>query len=215
MRKQLELKTIYPFLVLLTIYVAGYVIAIPLAVKLIALGPLVFPGGYIAASVTYPCTDIAHEIYGKKYANAIVTCGFVGILIMLLLVQVDLILPSPGFWTLEKSYNDVFGMSIRITIAGIVAFLLGQYADVYFFSKIKKKTGNKHLWFRNNFSTALSKLLDTVSFNYIAFWGIYEKTELFYMTVCSYLIYLLIAILDTPLVYLGVWLIKKHLKNNS
>ena len=103
-----SIKSIYPFVFLLTLYVASYVIAIPLAIKIIAIGPLVFPGGYLAASVSYPCTDIAHEVYGKKFANIIVTLGFVGVLCMLLLLQIDLLLPADDFWEHEDQYNYVF-----------------------------------------------------------------------------------------------------------
>lgn len=208
-RDPLPFDAMVPFLIILGIFVGSYVIAIPLAVKIMALGPLIVPGGYIAASMTYPCTDIVDEVYGERYANWMVTCGLIAIIAVLGLIHLDASLPAADFWTLGSSYSDVFGMSFRIVIAGLVAFILGQYADVYLFSRFREMTKSKWLWLRNNLSTAISKLFDSASFNLIAFYGIYESSELFEMFWGAYVFYLIVALLDTPLVYLGVYLIRR------
>jgi uncharacterized integral membrane protein (TIGR00697 family) len=215
---KISLSEMTPFLILLAMYVGSYVIALPLAVKIMAIGPLVIPGGYIAASITYPCTDIVDEVYGERFANWMVTCGLIAIVVVLILIFVDAAMPEADFWELSKSYKDIFDMSYRLIIAGLVAFVLGQYADVYLFSRIRELTSNRWLWLRNNLSTAISKLLDAVSFNFIGFYGIYETSELISMTFSTYIFYLLLAIVDTPLVYLGVWWIYKkfpQLKDNT
>ena len=126
-----NLHNLIPFLVLLSLYVGSYVIALPLAIKIMAIGPLIVPGGYIAASITYPCTDIVDEVYGERFANWMVTCGLIAMIAVLLLIFVDASMPEADFWEHKQSYSDVFGMSYRLIFAGIVAFVLGQYADVY------------------------------------------------------------------------------------
>jgi len=171
---------------------------------------LITPGGYIAASVTYPCTDIVGEVYGKSYARKIVTCGLAGLGIFLVLIQVDLILPAADFWEYESAYNTILGASPRFVFAGFLAIIVGQYADVSLFSYLRKLTNGRFLWIRNNGSTALSKLLDCTAFNFVAFWGVYDFSQIIDFTIVSYLFYVLIAFLDTPFVYLGVWWIRKR-----
>jgi len=208
-RPSVSLEMLTPFFFLLTLYIAGYVIAIPLGTKLIAIGPLVFPGGVLAASITYPCTDIVHEIYGKKLANTVVTCGLIAVMAVLLLIKIDVSLPSAGIWELKESYEDIMGLGMRMSIAGIVAFILGQYTDVFCYGVIKKFSKKKHLWLRNNLSTAISKFFDVTSFTLIAFFGMYSIPVLLQIAAHAYIAYLIIALMDTPLVYLGVNLIKR------
>ncbi|MCI5066371.1 queuosine precursor transporter [bacterium] len=198
------LRQLTPFLLCLAAYLGSYVIALPLAAKLIALGPLVVPGGYIAASVTYPCTDIVDEIYGRRFANSMVTMTLIAMCIVLVLIAVDGALPAASNWDLKASYDDIFGFAPRLMVAGIVAFILGQYADVYLFDLIRRASSGRFLWLRNNGSTAVSKLFDCVSFNFIGFYGLIPHVELCEMMLYTYIFYLLIAFLDTPLVYLGV-----------
>ena len=124
--------------------------------------------------------------------------------IVLMLITVDGQLPAAPNWGLESSYQDIFGFAPRLMIAGIVAFVLGQYTDVYLFDRIRRASRGRFLWLRNNASTALSKLLDAVSFNVIGFYGLLPDAELFQMTLFTYVFYLFIALVDTPLVYLGV-----------
>lgn len=208
----LNLPQLTPFLICAAAYLGSYVIALPLAAKIIAIGPLIVPGGYIAASVTYPCTDIIDEIYGKKFANIMVTMTLLSMFIVLALIAIDGWLPAAPNWSLERSYEDIFGLAPRLMIAGIVAFILGQYTDVYMFDFLRRLTKGRFLWLRNNLSTAGSKLLDAVSFNFIGFCGLIPTDELFTMTLGTYVFYLIIALFDTPIVYLGVFLSRKHLE---
>lgn len=200
---------IFPFCILLTLYVAGYVIAIPLGMKIIDLYGLTFAGGYIAASFTYPCTDIAGEIYGKRAARWIVTCGIIGILIMIFLIEIDMRLPSSEIWQTKDAFNTVFGFQWRLILGGLAAFILGQYLDVYIFAKVRQATGSKHLWLRNNVSTVISKFIDISTFHFVSFYGVYSLSEIIEFTLEGYVFYMLLALLDTPLVYLGVKTIRK------
>jgi uncharacterized integral membrane protein (TIGR00697 family) len=120
--------------------------------------------------------------------------------------------PASRFEALNGSYVTIFRSSLRITIASIVAFTLSQYHDVWAFSFWREKSGGKHLWLRNNLSTMVSQLIDTVIFMLIAFWGTTERFTLAYVLTSMvppyYVLKVITAFLDTPLVYAGVALIR-------
>ena len=79
------------------------------------------------------------------------------------------------------------------------------------FSRLRKATNEKHLWLRNNVSTCTSQLIDSAVFVGIAFYGVFPIGE---MIIGQWIVKMLIAALDTPLVYLGVSLLRKDQNQN-
>ncbi len=122
--------------------------------------------------------------------------------------QVGHLAPAASFWQDQEAYQAVLDSNLRLTIAGMVAYLISQYHDVWAFHFWKRQTAGRHLWLRNTASTMVSQLLDTLIFVTIAFYGVIP--HLGAMIVGQYLVKLLIALLDTPLVYGLVWLIRRH-----
>ena len=94
-------------------------------------------------------------------------------------------------------------------IASMIAYLVSQHHDIYVFHFWKKMTKGKHLWFRNNASTIVSQGIDSIIFVLIAFWGIYENNVLLSMIMTNFILKVIFAISDTPLIYLLVGLIRK------
>lgn len=182
-----------------------------IAVKLIQVGPFVAPAGVIAYSATFLLTDIADEVWGKKFGYKIVVSGFVSNL-----VAVSVILlavhwqPAPfqdsGF---QEMFRSVLGTVPRIFVASVVAYLISQTHDVWAFHFWKEKTKGKYLWLRNNLSTSVSQFLDTVIFIVLGFYGSVPTNMLVSMIFGQYLLKVLIAVFDTPFVYLGVWMTGK------
>ena len=181
------------------------------AVKLeqISLGPwlLIIPAGTIAYSITFPITDIIDEVYGKRMAVYVVWGGLAAELGMLALIAADYIIPplEPG---MQELYATVFTPQYRIVAASIVAYIVSQHHDVWAFWKWKQITRGRWLWLRNNASTMVSQLIDSTLFTTIAFAGIVPAEALLSMILSLWGFKLLIAAADTPLVYLGVWLIQ-------
>ncbi len=173
------------------------------------IGPLaiIVPAGTIAYSITFPITDIADEVYGKRAAIYIVWGGLAAELGMLALIPVEHLLP-PLEEGMQELYATVFTPQYRIVIASIIAYLVSQHHDVWAFWKWKEITGGKWLWLRNNASTAVSQLIDTVLFTTISFAGTVTGSQLVSMILSMWAAKLLIAAADTPFVYLGVWLIR-------
>ena len=195
-------------LTLLTCAFAGsLVISSVLAAKIITLFGLVVPAGVLAYSVTFIATDVISEIWGKKQAKQAVLGGFVALLVCMMFIKLSLAWPSASFWEGQEEFAAVLGMTPRIILASFLAYLLSQTHDVWAFHFFKKLFRGRHLWLRNNISTASSQLLDTIVFIVVAFLGIMPVGQLI---AGQYVVKLGIALLDTPLVYLLVWLIRKN-----
>lgn len=60
----------------------------------------------------------------------------------------------------------------------------------------------KFLWLRNNGSTLISQLLNTILFNTFAFFGTYELKTLISIIISSYFIFVITSLADTPFIYL-------------
>ncbi len=107
----------------------------------------------------------------------------------------------------QEGFAQTMGTTIRITIASLASFLVSQFHDIWSFHYWKKRTKGKHLWLRNNLSTISSQLINTVVFYLIGFYGVFPIVELIVFT---YLVKIVIALVDTPFVYLAVWHLRKH-----
>ncbi len=167
----------------------------------------IVPAGTIAYAITFPITDIVDEVYGKRPALWIVWAGLVAEVAMLALVLVDYGIPAlePG---MQEMYEAAFMMQPRIVAASIVAYLVSQHHDVWAFLKIKEVTKGRHLWLRNNLSTMVSQFLDTTIFTVIAFGGLFPIWVIVSMIISTWLVKLIVALCDTPFVYLGARLLR-------
>lgn len=196
----------YGFVLLTAIFTGGLVIASVLASKIIHVGAFFVPAGVLAYSITFLCTDIVGEVYGKDAARRVVLGGFIALIVVMLLTQLSLIWPAAPFWTNGEGFNSVLGTTQRIIFASLIAYVISQYTDVWIFSKLRSATNGRFLWLRNNLSTAISQLIDSVIFIAIAFYGV---MPLFELILGQWVIKLVIAALDTPLVYAGVAYFRK------
>jgi len=200
------------YILLIAIFVGGLVIAGVLASKIVNIAGLIVPGGVFAYSITFPITDIICEVWGKKKGKYVVFSGFITLLVVLALIRLTLIFPKASFWTGEEAFTKILGGTSRIIIASFIAYLVSQYHDIWAFHFWRKVTKGKHLWLRNNASTFVSQFIDTVVFITIAFYGV---MPVFTLIKGQYIIKLLIALLDTPIVYFGVWLIRRGKKDED
>tara|TARA_B100001750_G_C15199538_1_gene442882 strand:- start:1 stop:612 length:612 start_codon:yes stop_codon:yes gene_type:complete len=175
------------------------------AVKIISIGPESIDAGIVAYPLTFLISDVISEIYGKRTATKIVWMGFaVNIMMVSLIFIVGKIPPAP-FWIDQSAYDSILGSIPRIVAASMLAFLISQNHDVLAFDMWKRVTKGKYLWFRNNASTSVSQLIDTVVFVIIAFAGTYSWGTIWSMIWVTYIIKLLVAVLDTPILYFLVW----------
>lgn len=175
--------------------------------KMVVFGPLTIPGGVLLFSMSFFITDMISEKWNKEFAQQAVFVGFLSSIMVTVSVYIVIIWPGAPFATEQAEiFASALGMTSRIVIAGLVAYLISQNVDVFLFHKIKAKTNGKHLWLRNNGSTIVSQLIDTSVFTAIAFYGVFPLMP---VIISSWLFKVLIAALDTPFIYLTSKLMDK------
>ena len=93
--------------------------------------------------------------------------------------------------------------------ASMVAYLIAQFIDIRIFHFWKRLTKGKHLWLRNNGSTIISQLVDTASVLFLlCITGVIEWSRFPGLLENGFIFKVMVAFLDTPLFYLGVWYLK-------
>ncbi len=178
--------------------------------------------GNVMFASTYLVTDILSENEGKRCANKAVWLGVFTSIIMLLFTQYWLLYtPAANDWAREH-ISAIFSTTPRLLAASFIGYVISQRFDVWLYHKwwdfTSKKTGDskRFLWLRNNGSTLISQILNTVIFTTIAFWGMYEAKTFISIMLSSYIIYIVTSLLDTPIVYMARWMKNKgHIKNIS
>lgn len=159
--------------------------------------------GNILYGTIFLATDVLNEIFGKKAAKKAVYLGFITMIVTVILMTISLqFKPHPNDFV-QSSLETIFGYLPRLLLASLTAFIISQLIDVYVFDYIKRLLpANKWLWVRNNLSTIFSQLIDTVIFVPIAFVNTVSTQVLFGIMISTYLIKIIVAILDTPFIYL-------------
>ncbi len=165
--------------------------------------------GNVIYGTTFLATDILNENHGKRSANFTVIIGFFAVMSLILLSQVTMFFVPNEYDFAMGSFKQIFELSPRIALASISTYFVSQLFDIWLYQKIKQKTGDKNLWLRNNGSTLLSQLLDTIVFTLIAFYGVLDNEIVFAMILPTYLIKLMVSLLDTPFMYIA-----KNMKYN-
>jgi uncharacterized integral membrane protein (TIGR00697 family) len=164
----------------------------------------------------FTINDIVVEVYGKERARSIVRSSLVVILMFLgAAILFTSLPPSTRSQSNEAAYDAIFGLSIRFSIASLIAFILSDFLDIYIFSWIREKFGKKRLWLRNNVSNMLSQFIDAITFMTLAFYALdqsfFQNVSFIASLLIPYwLLRCLLSVLETPLVYWGVrWLGKE------
>lgn len=168
--------------------------------------------------VVFLMTDIIGELYGKQMARQFVIAGFVSTLLFIIYTFISNIVPWSGdpsaLWA-QKSYDLIFGLSARMSIASLLAFAIAEYQDVISFFFFRKKFGTGHFWIRSNLSNIWSQFLDSVIFTIVAFAGIYPWHIIFGIIIPWWLYKVLMGFLYTPLSYIGLKLLRPTISLNS
>jgi len=165
--------------------------------------------GVFSFPIVFIMTDVIGEVYGKKMAKIFVWSGFLATALFILYSLISLAMPwsTEGLWA-KEGYNMIFGISARISLASLIAFIIGEYQDVVSFFFWRRIMAGKYFWLRSNFSNIWSQFLDTVIFMVIAFAGVYETKTLIGIIFSWWAYKVAMGFLYTPLSYLGIKLLK-------
>ncbi|WP_250435105.1 queuosine precursor transporter [Hanstruepera flava] len=170
--------------------------------------------GILPYPITFLITDLISEIYGKKAANQVVVTGiFASVFSMAIVYTANAVPATPWSPVTDDLFTTVFGSTAIAVMASMMAYLFAQFIDIQIYHFWKGLTKGKHLWLRNNFSTFFSQFVDTCTILLLlCSFGIIAWDKFTGLLIAGVLFKVMIAALDTPFLYLGVFLFRRRFK---
>ena len=207
------------YIVLAGIFITNAVVADLIGGKLIHVCSPVMSIGILPWPVVFLTTDLINEYFGEKGVRrlSVITAFLIAYCFVVLWVAMSIPSATDLPNVTDGQFNAVFGQSMWIIVGSITAFLVSQLIDVSLFHMVKKKTGNKMLWLRSTGSTVISQLFDSFIVLGIAFYltGKMDTETYILSGLTGYSVKLVIAIVLTPLIYVGHSLIDKYLEKDG
>ncbi len=165
--------------------------------------------GNVLFASCFLVSDILSENESKEDATLAVKIGIASNISFILLSQLWLLyIPSANDWA-RPAFEQIFSGTPRVMLAGLVVYAFSQWLDVQLYHFLWKKSENyfhsrqKALWIRNNISTLISQIINTVCFTLLAFYGTYDTQTIISIILSSYLIFVVTSVCDTPIAYLA------------
>lgn len=198
------------------VFIVCLIIANVVTAKVIDTGlfigstPILIPGAALTYALTFLCTDVIGEIWGKEEANKAVWRGFAAQFLALFLICLTSMLPAHDE-AMQAAYERLLGQTPIFVIGSLVAYLCSQKWDVWIFHKIRNRffADPCRRWIWNNTSTLTSQIIDTAIYITIAFgiglgwlWQEGGVALTLGMIAGQYLLKAALALLDTPIFYL-------------
>jgi uncharacterized integral membrane protein (TIGR00697 family) len=189
---------------LYVIIVASVITANIQVLKIVQLfGSVATLGNVLYGSIFF-ATDILSEVYGKQAARRAVWLGFIGMVLMTIWMQIGLkFIPDISDFS-QDSLSTIFSLMPRIAAGSMIAYIVSQHHDILSFLFWKNKTKGKFLWLRNCASTMVSQAIDSIIFCTIALWGLFDTDIWLQILATTYLLKWLVAVMDTPFIYLAI-----------
>lgn len=173
-------------------------------VKTIEMFGFVMTLGNTIYATIYLTTDLLNEKYGEKEARKAVWFGFFTMIMSLILMQMVLAFKPGADDISQDALKTIFGLTPRIALGSLCAYFVSQFLDVRIFSRLKVKYPSRsQLWIRNNGSTGLSQLVDTLVFTSIAFIGVYPWDVWWQIALTTYVLKFVISAASTPVIYIA------------
>ncbi len=207
--------------------------------RFVQLGPMALAVGVLPYPLTFLCTDLVCELYGKARANFLVSVGLgLNFLILFVLflgnsipsvpadsmppwqiIQLAAPVPLPNGEVVENSiglYQLIYATTSGAVFASMLAYIAAQYCDVQLFHFWKRITKGKYLWVRNNFSTLMSQMVDSVMVVTVTFGAAFLRGDITLKALAvlvgsNYLFKATVALLDTGPFYLAVHYLRRYL----
>lgn len=200
----------YP--VIVTVFVAVFLISNILATKGVAIGPLITDGAFFLFPLAYVLGDVLAECYGFKAARRAILTGFAVTVLAVLSFYIAIWLPAAEFYGSQDEFAHVLGLVPQIVIASLAGYVVGQLLNSWVLVAIKRRTGEKSLWARLIGSTVVGEFGDTLLFCLIAapVIGIATGTDLMNFVLVGFLWKTLIEVLLLPVTYAVIGWVKRR-----
>ena len=206
--------------------------------RFIELGPMTLAVGVLPYPLTFLCTDLISELYGRRRANFLVGVGFVLNFFILGCLWLGSAIPAaeaqPPWQVLELAEEvampngDVISGSVELfelifactsgaVFASMLAYIAAQFCDVQMFHFLKRLTRGRHLWVRNCFSTLTSQLVDSITVVSVTFGaaflaGDFTVATILVLIASNYVFKVFVAVADTAPFYAGTHYLKRYLQ---
>lgn len=229
------------FLVLAAVFLGAMTLLNVVGItRFIQLGPLALAVGVLPYPLTFLCTDLVSELYGRARANFLVTVGLGLNFLILAVLTLGNLAPSvppetmPPWQIIQLAepvalpngdivsgqiglFQLIYATTSGAVFASMLAYITAQYCDVQLYHFWKRLTRGKHLWLRNNFSTLLSQMVDSIMVVTVTFGAVYWRGEMAFNTLLvlvgsNYAFKALSALADTLPLYLLVRWLRNYLQ---
>lgn len=192
------------FIFLTALFVAALVSGDFIGGKFFTFAGLTFSAGVIPFPLTFVLTDVVHEFYGQEGARRLTYAGLFAAVFVWLVISLALSLPTAnGSPVSDEVFRGAFGVSSRLYLASLAAYMVGQLLDISIFQLFRRMTGHRLIWLRATGSTVLSQAVDSLSVSFVFLVGTRPMHFIVSNAANNYLGKLAMAILLTPLVYAG------------
>ena len=206
------------YIILAGIFITNAVVAELTGGKLIDVFGVPMSIGILPWPIVFVTTDLINEYFGERGVKrlSLITAGLIAYTFFVLYFAIQI--PSTGISSVtSEQFKSVFGQSQLIIVGSIAAFLVSQLIDVTIFHFVKKRTGNRMIWLRSTGSTVISQFFDSFIVLGIAFYlpGIMDFKTYVISGLTGYTVKLVIAVLMTPMIYLGHYVIQKYISKDE
>lgn len=169
------------------------------------------PAGLVTYPLTFLLSDLVTEFFGIRKAKLMVYNALGVSVVSFGMIKLVLWLPTDAPEG-QNAFHAVLGLSGLRIFSSLTAYTIAQLADIQLYVLIKKVTGPRFLWLRNNGSTCISQIIDTVAIDIIfLYWGLsMEIQQVLPIMLFSYAYKALFSFLSTPLFYICVFIIRKY-----
>lgn len=169
--------------------------------------------GVIFYSSIFLATDILNENYGRAEANKAVRMGFVVSLIVLLMMSLSMMyVPTDRQFAIDvhNAFGTILDFTPRFILGSLFAYIVSQSFDVWVYDRIRKLTGERWVWLRNNGSTMCSQVIDTTIFSLVVWWGPVDLNTALKLGAAKFGFKIIIAVVDTAFLYWAKGMFRKH-----
>ena len=176
--------------------------------KMIGIFNITTSLGNVLFASTFLATDIMSEKYSKEDAKKGIYISLFSGITFIIVTQLTLLFIPSSDDIVNESMKTLFAISTRTIAASMFMFFISNMTDIYLYNKLKEKFPKK-MWLRNNVSTILCNCIENYFFNFLAFVGIFSLPVIISIATTTTIIEIIIALCDTPFLYLSKRLSKK------
>ncbi len=194
------------------LFVAVLMISQVTATKPVQWGNLAFTGADLIFPLTYLLGDMLTEVYGFARSRVVIWTGLAANLLLSAAVYVVGAMPGAPDWVAgggQQAWDMLLGLTPRIAVASLLAYVVGEFVNAYVLSRLKVRTKGRHLWLRTIGSSLAGQGIDTLIFFPIAYWGAWPWTLILHIMLVAYVIKVGVEVVLTPVTYVLVWVVKR------